>query len=503
MSTIVKYNDKHISPISSVSISHSMGQSTNGQCVAPTYSIVLNGYLLVNRGSPTSSGTFGDYGPEDCETIESDIWLSTLMAKHCAIGALFSENYHELEIGTSTGTPSLKAYPRVLGLNIDDTTNPQYFSYTIDMEADNLFCDGTPIWDTGCSQVKSYEESWDITYDEAEVTAEYGDNRLFKINHTISAVGSMIVNSSGIVLTPVQSAKEFVCSRSGLSSTVPALCVDGFSPFSGQLVNTSGNLYNYYESNSVDSVGGSYSKTENWTYTTTPYIEAYSVDTQESSDQSCQTVNIQGSVRGFEKRINGAVPASGSKFYNAQTRFDSLLATTGIFLRAEDLSGLNLDQQALSGTVSYNPFSGEITYNYSYKRMPERLLPSAKFEKVTVSNTWGEDIFAVQTILGRGEIIQPINIDESGNTTGHRINKTTLNIDAVYPCTTGVVGRRGPRYYSTYADELQAVVDLYNPTGFPECSWASVESQNEDWDRIDGSYRYSISWTWSESGVCN
>lgn len=485
MSSIVKYNSKYISPISSITINHSMAQNRDGECTNPTSNITLNGYLLTNRGSPTSSGTFGLYGPDDCETIAPEVWLNSLLTKHCALSDLFADNYKELEIGTETGSSSLKAYPRVNEVDINNTENPQYFQYTITLEADNIYCGGTALWPTGCSLIRSYDESWDITYEEGEPTAEYGDNRLFKINHSVSAVGSAIAGTGGLTTPPLTNAKNFVCARLKDVSAIPVNCVDNF--------NYSGELYNYFDSHTMDPVNGSYSVTESWYCTDNPYIENYTIETQGSADQSCPTVSIQGAVRGFERRVNGAVPASGSKYYNAKVRFDAF-GETGIFDRAETLSNLDLDPISQSTTISRNIFNGEITYSYNYKKMPTRLLPSAKFEKIALSNNWNEDIYASITILGKGDLIQPV-------APAGRARKTSLSIDAVYPCGTGI-GVYGPRYYSPYASELQTVINSYNPTGLPDCQYAVVDSQSEDWDRIDGSYKYSITWAWMPTGIC-
>lgn len=503
MSTLVKYNNSHIAPVSNVSIASTYAPDRNGRCISPTYNISLNGYLLANRGSPTSSGTFSDsITQDDCESIDATGYLNSLLTKHCALTTLFSNQYKLLQLGTTTSPSKLTAYPRVVDLTIDDTTNFNYWPYTVNFEAENLYCgeSGTPIWDSGCSIVKSYDDNWDISYDEAEVTAEYGHNRLFRISHTISAVGAVTMTSGIMDNEPWENAKSFVQSNSSTNAVIPATCIEGFA-FSGDVSAISTNLYNFYETHTINKTEGSYSVTESWIYSLNPYIENYTVSVEESEEDAYASVGIDGTIRGFEKRVNGAVPASGSKFYNAKTRFNSLLASSGFLDIAGTLSGKTLDPYFSNGSVGRNVFNGEITYSYRFRERPNRLLPSAKREKITVSNTWGEDIYANLTILGRGELLQPINVDESGNIIGHKLAKSTLNIDATYPPNTGVP-IRGPRYYTSYRTELQDVVNMYSPTGLADVSYALVDSQNETWDRNTGSYNYSLTWVIQLTGIC-
>ena len=60
-----------------------------------------------------------------------------------------------------------------------------YWPHTVNFEAENPYCgeNGTPIWDS-CSIVKRVMMITGYFHDEAEVTAEYGHNRLFRISHT-------------------------------------------------------------------------------------------------------------------------------------------------------------------------------------------------------------------------------------------------------------------------------------------------------------------------------
>ena len=494
MSSLVKYDGEFLVPVSTVSINHTMASNTDGQCVRPAYTIDINGYLIYNAGSPTTSGTFGNYTGEQCEIVDNDERLNALLAKHCAIGSLFGQNYKELELGTTTGSPNLTAYPRVVSLSLSDTSNPSYWTYTVSLEAPDLFCNGVSMSPTGCDYcIKSFDESWDIGYDESEFISESGDNRLFKISHQMSAVGVGVANSSGLVTKPYECAKDFVCAKKGNNAIVPTICLDGFS--------SGGSKYNYYESHSVDIANGSYSISENWVQCTTPYVESYSVEVQESSDVSCPVVSIQGAIRGFDVRVSGVVPATGSKYYNANTRWQTLVSTTGVLANAESMSGYDLNPYATSSSVGKNKYTGEITYNYSYKNAKNRYLTSAKFEHITFANNWEEDVVVELQPIGGGTIVQAINYNGLGVPAGYKASKPTLSINAVYPCEATGISLFGPRFASPYGEEIQAVVNYFNPTGNSAYSFVAVESQTENWSPFDQSYTYNITWVAQSSGV--
>lgn len=492
MGSLAKYNSKYLVPVSTVSISHVMGQNNDGVCLRPTYNIQLNGYLIYNAGSPTSSGTFGDYTADQCETIDTNLRLNSLIAKHCALGSLFSQNYLELELGTTTGSPNLKAYPKVVGVEITDSSNPSYWTYTVNLEADNLYCNGTPISNTGCSSVKSFEETWEVTYDEAEYLSESGNNRLFRVTHNVSAVGAGIAMSGSLTTKPYESAKSFVCARKGLISAIPSVCINGFNP--------SGTQYNYYETHNIDTQNGSYSLSESWYSCSGAYIENYNVEIQESSDVACPSVSIQGTIRGFDVRVSGSVPSTGTRFYNSNTYFSNLIATSGIYSRAQTISGLTLDSYPVSSTVGKNTFTGEITYNYQYRKLPFKWIPSAKFETVSYNNNWNEDAYATLQPLSMGELLHPINYTSAGVRSGSKLRRSSLSIDCVFPCGTGI-SRKGPRYTAPYSGDIQAVVNYYNPSGDSDNYFTVVDSQNETWDAQQGKYTYSVSWVQQPTGV--
>jgi hypothetical protein len=489
----VTYNAKHVRPIEAVSIVDNMIHNENGDRLTTVYNINLRGKLLVNRGSPTSSGTYGYFGPGDCENIpetgiSQTIWLESLITKRGALSSMFSEDYKQLVIGTVAGTADLTCYPKVLSVSVEESDNPQYWPFNISLECDNIFISGVPIQTTG-NRVKSYSDSWDISFDDGNTSGTTGDNRVHTVTHTISAQGLRTYNASGTqTYSSIDSAREYVQNRIGASAVIPTVCISGFGTYS--------NKYNYVDSHVVDVAGGSYSVSETWIYSTGNYLEEYTVESQTTNSKTCPTVSVNGTITGFSERSFADGTITTSKISNAQT-FWGTLGASGVKARAEALSGAILYDDPVSTSVSIAPFPGTISYNYEFQGGPTKQLSNAVWENIAVSNKYGEDIYAVIPILGRGEIIQVIN---GGGY--YKAQSTTLTIDAVYPCSTGI-HPLGPRYTSGYSTEIQSVIDLYNPSGYGGVGSVVVESQSENWSAYDSAFNYSITWAWTYSGVCS
>ncbi len=489
----VTYNTKHLRPVEAVSIIDNPLFNENGDRLSTIYNINLRGKLLVNRGSPTSSGTYGYFGPGDCENIPETgitqpIWLESLITKRGALSSMFSEDYKQLVIGTVAGTSDLTCYPKVLSVSVEESDNPQYWPFTIALECDNIFISGVPIQSTG-NKVKTYTDSWEFSFDDGNTSGPTGDNRVHTVTHSISAQGLRAYNASGTqTYSAIDSARTYVQNRIGASAVMPTVCISGFGTYS--------NKYNYVDSHTVDVAGGSYSVSETWIYSTGNYLEEYTVESQTTNAKTCPTVSVNGTITGFSERSFADGTITTSKITNAQA-FWTTLGSSGVKSRAEALSGATLYDDPVSTSVSISPFPGTISYNYEFQGGPTKQLASATWENITVSNKYGEDIYAVIPILGKGEIIQVIN---GGGY--YKAQSTTLTIDAVYPCSTGI-NQLGPRYTPSLASEIQTVINSYNPTGLSGVSSSVVESQSENWSAYDSAYNYSITWTWTYDGICS
>lgn len=484
------YNSGHLAPIEAVSISYEPVFDENGDRLSTSYNISIRGKLLASKGSPTSSGTFV-LPASTCEVIaETGInetnWTESLLRKRCAVNNLVKEDYKQLVIGTVNGTADLTCYPKVVGCTFDESDNPQYWPFTINFNSDNLFCNGTPVESSGY-KLRTVSETWDFNYDDAVVNAEDGDNRIYNVSHTVSAQGLRTFNSSGVSTSGITSAREYVKNKIGTNAVQPTLSINGFDNYNKK--------YNYVDVHSVDVVNNTYSATETWVYSTGSHIEEYTIESRTDSARTCPTVSINGTITGYAERSIASGDIVVSKYDNALSHWDSI-KQSGLKSRAESVTGYSLYSNPYSTSVSSAPLAGTITYNYEFRGGPARQLTQANYENIQVSTNFGEDIYTTIAILGKGEIIQKIN--QSGN----KAYRTSLTIDAVYPCSTGM-HKLGPRFTASTSGELQSLINQYDPLlSINGVGYQAIESNSENWNPYDFVYNRSITWAWQMSGVC-
>lgn len=497
MTAKVTYNNKYLRPAPFVNIETNVERYDNGDISNVTYRINIDGWILANQGSPTSSGVFGDFGPEICENIPVTGWTNSILRKSCSIQDLFGEDYKELCLGNQGYSGNITAYPRLISYSLDTSDeNAQYAKYSVELEADDLLCGGMSIRPSGSdSCIRSYDEDWEFSYDRTNTTSDLGYNRIFEISHNISANGRPQIVGGVVTKTAAQCAKEFVCERMshGLGSPLPENCT------LPSIYNASTKKRNYVDIHTVNELAGLYTVSESWIYTSGDTTNNYTLSLSTSESEGYDAVTIDGAITGYECRVSGYVTESA--FTNAKLEWQSMTASSGFRNIAETVTGLTLDPQSESSTIGFNSFTGVIDYSYSYKERPVRLIPSAKFEKITPQNNWEEDLMTTVTILDQGELVQKLN------NSSYKAPSTTLGIDVVYE--NGLVTHPyGPRFHSGLAAEIQSVVDTYHPSGFVVSGSGLfnnilVESQTEDWDRNTGAYSYSVTWKYNYASICS
>ena len=490
----ITYNNNEIAPIETVSVSHDPIHNENGDRISNSYTINLKGKILSNRGSPTSSGTFISTGTE-CQVIaETGIsdtnWLESLLAKRCALANLFETSYQKLSIGTVSATNDLTCYPQVLNFSVEESDNPQYWPFTVSFQADNLFCNGVAMDPTGNYKLRSTSETWEFSFDEAQTFSEVGDNRVYSVTHNVSAQGARSYNSSGVILySGIDAARGYVQSKIGLLAQQPVLAISGLDNYTTK--------YNYVDVHSIDIGTSTYSVNETWIYSTGAYLEEYTIESQTSNSKTCPTVSINGTITGLGVRSLASGDVTTSKYANAKTFWDSL-GTAGLKARCESRTGATLYSSPASTSVSMAPIAGTISYNYEFGSGPTRALPEAVWENINVSNTFGEEMFTVIPILGKGELIQTIS-----NSGYYKAAKLSLTIDAVYPCNSGI-NKFGPRYSAATSGSLVSLVNSYNPIlAISGIGYCVVESQSESWSPYDGAYNRSITWNYQIQSICS
>lgn len=498
MSAKVTYNGEYLIPVSTINFDLNIERAENCDVLDANYSIVIDGYLLAQKGSPQSGGNFGNFGNSICEDIDQTGWTSSILSKYCALECLFADDYKLLCWGNEGGKV-LEAYPKLISMSLDTSENPQYGRYTINLEAPDVGCCGASIKPSGTECIASYDESWGFTAirDAVYQVANSGpqtqitDNRIFEVSHDISANGKPLMQSGVVQKTAVECAKDFVCSRASFGSPIdiPATC--GIPYGSGD------KFRNYNDSHTINNVAGSYSISESWTFAPQDYIDSYTFSIDNSESDGCISVSIDGDISGYDCRVNGVLQETG--FGNATNHYDSLVIADSFKNRCQAVapSGITLDDRLISSSIGLNPNTGNVSYSYQFKQRPIKEVTNAKFESISFASNWEEDIVNRTNLLGRGEYV-----DKANGAGFYAAASSSLTIDLVYPCELGI-GNFGPRFDAGEAAEIQAIVDSYHPSNLTGVFGnICVESQSESWEKNSGSYNYSVTWVASYSGVC-
>ena len=385
-------------PAPFVNISKDYNKTSDGKKVGSTYTITLEGTILPDKGSPHSDATFytsadGSPGPSskyNSETTTVDQIQQSLFHKSQAIRKLFSTEGKKLSILTwQSGNPGFKCFPRINSVNIDDNRYSGPVTYSISLEADEIFMQDPSqaslseedwrksainiVAESGQSfsdnfhsggthtdplkkiYITDASEGWDVSDNGvikgvANTTTGIAEQtRTYSVSHSISANGKRAYGRLGLIREPWQNAKMWVEARMTPnpsqfpvdSTRVEDLFTsnkEGFNwddaIFANGISPTEYVAYNYTRSNQIDKTSGSYSCTETWlmadfTNANQSVTEDINVDTSYDLSTNITSVTINGTITGLETMSSFSNTASTSKYTNAKARFDDLNASEG------------------------------------------------------------------------------------------------------------------------------------------------------------------------------
>ncbi len=254
MST-VSYNGSRIQPAPFVNFTKTYQATGDGEKVGTNFAISLQGTIVSFKGSPTSSGTFRTTGGlEPDEVISNDASLGALIRKEEAIRDLFSVDGKSLEVQSADGSQPMKCNPRILGVNFAVGNWYNRVEYSIDMEADIVYVEGTSLGEDSFDQhLASASESWSVETDERAEDAE--TSRTYRLTHSINAVGKRFYDETGTLQKDAWKwAQDWVLPKLGFDSTIALASCRTFS-LSG--VTSRGVLHHKYSRNSCDIRGNS------------------------------------------------------------------------------------------------------------------------------------------------------------------------------------------------------------------------------------------------------
>lgn len=502
------YNGYKISPTPFVNITKTYQTTEDGTQIGTGFQITIIGKCLAFMGSPrsgldgtVSSTGFGGFnnlfwitsGDAPTETIPHDSRLSAIFRKEEALRALFAESGHTLEWQAMDGGPPMKCNPRVINIDFKDGLWYQYFDYTITLEADVIYMNGTSISEDAFSEyISEAQEDWQLDVDERAENELLP--RTYRLTHSVTAKGKRFYDSAGTLVKPAwKQARDYVSSKLGIDPSI--ILSSGVN-----------NLPSYYQglsqarNESIDELGGRYSVTETWVVASGTALEDFTVSLRQSADTGLKTVTIDGTITGLETR-DANQQLLLSKHHNADYYWTNTVSPA-LLSRAQLYTGYSFNINPVTSTVGTNPITGTINYSIEYNTRPSNLFPDSKSEVITVTYGQYTDLFATLTVLGRGttgQLLQPLNC--AGAKT------TTLNMEIVFggqSYGTGSVADLKNAFYSQCPDNdpakaaiINNIIESVMPVNTVGGVQQYISDQGSTWSASEGRYTKQITFSYS------
>ena len=488
----VKYNGNCLIPGPFAGIDKSYQRTGAGNVIGSEFTITLTGKLFPDRGSPSASGDWytDDAYPANEPTTDN---FGALLHKQELLRDLFSNDGQLLQF-KSCADVTLSCYPTTAIVSFPDQQHYQYTDYTITLTAP--FISGLLVEDDFSEYISSATETWGL-----ETTDIYEGPELdvtSRLTHSVNAVGKKVYNGTGAISEGWEQAREWVLPRLGLDTVY----LNGTSGLNLPAYYTG---YDYIRTENTDELGGSYDVTETWTISSGSAIEEFSISVNTSQDSYIDRVSAEGNIRGLEERSSDYYTVSNNKWTNALAKYTNLIGSSDIntiYNRARDYSGYsNLNPQPLSTVVGKNPTNGTINYTYDYDTRATNYVSGAKFETISVSNTYPTDVYGEVFALGRvgGPVLQDLGTVTKAS--------RALAVDVVMQPYSGVnslttqagitaLFANNPK---TQVDEL---VDAFQADLASTYSQVFTDGDTDDWDVRTGRYTRNVSWSYGQcSGV--
>lgn len=473
----VLYNGKKLIPAPLIDIKRELQKTGDGTTVGVLYTLTVQGTVVAYKGSPDSNGTFWTTSgyPND-ETIVSDSRLTSILKKQEAIKLLFATDGYWFEIQPWDGSASTKCKPRILDIAFANGIWFDTMQYTITMQTDELFINGSATSDTGFTdKISTADESWTIEFNETPENTILTNT--FRLTHNISAVGKSFYNDVNQLSMPAwQQARNYVQDRIGLDyniiSSSGALNVPGY--YQG---------FNHVRSENVDEANGNYGISESWILASGNVLEELNIEVTNSITEAFVHVSINGSVQGLETRNNNYQLVQ--RKYDAASGYFNNVVSPMMLARAQNYAGITLNTMPITYHIGRNPIQGLINYGYEYNDRPSNCVANAKSEVISIIDNNPTDVFAAIPILGRaaGPLLQAINTTTAA--------QRQINIELIMP-TAGSCST-----YMTLFNQKPDVSSLISAaSGGLSFTQIFKDQDQENWSPKDGRYSRTVSWTY-------
>lgn len=388
------YGDYSFSPVPLISYSNEIIKNANGDFLAIEYTAQISGKLV---SVPGGLYTIFELQNELREAFD------------CSQCKLFEIKCDEATL--------LSVRPDRTTLSFEEGNWIQTCGYTISLtwlDTSENSCPSSPY-------VRDTNNEWTLEpVQDPAVLTSFPDftgcgsttvRRLFTLTHNVSAVGIPYCDASGVRHEAYEQAKEWVADNIGLTSSV----VDMTGVF-----NNSGpyTAFDHFRSAVENRTNGSFSVTESWVIVDPqtsglffPAKESFNVEISEDVNNGLISVNVNGTITGFENVDFSTGTVTKSRYDNAVEYWENIEPNMLCRAQYANTAECDLNLEPVIKTVGRSPTSGTITYNYVYNNRPSRLIPGSRFENIQISYQNPSDVFAEHVIPGRrsGPLFQSMN----------------------------------------------------------------------------------------------
>lgn len=524
---MVEYSgvEYHLVPAPLVNFEKQFQRTANGSIIGVGYSVTLNGNILPNKGHPIASGSNGSFStsswttsisPDDdpvSTNYEPDV-LSATIAKQQKIQQLFAS-------GTSVPI-RIYGYGQSSGIsfvgNVESITFPEDgrwalpSNYTISLSTN--YIDGQSenfaFAISDASESWSIEESDQISLTFNNYTLE-NPHKVYNVSHNLNAVGKPVYNTDGSYNggAPWQQASGYVRSVLGLGTgEIP---VGIFSPLMS--IGSGYAFANRKIQENVDELAGSYGITETFLAYHTgvapfPVLEEFNVS-QDTSEESIQTVQVQGTIKGLDSLQNSNMSNRNNAFFNASGFYN--IIQSHVYNRVLGVTQSSwIHPIPLAQSISKNPNEGTVTYSFTYNDRPPNIISGSRTEDISINDTYPGQNFAVHNVIGQYRpVIQYLNSNTEYRRQLNidiRMNRLTnnwgVNASGGYWTNVQPTGIRNwlfqqkPSVISSSGFKL--IFDAANPANDSGVIQSKVfyTAPQESWNPKTGAYTYTIEWTY-------
>ena len=479
--SVVSYNGSKLIPAPYVSLQKNYQTSSDGTKLSAIYQISITGKVLADKGSPYKNTGTGKYefwttsGYPDDNVVLHDQRLGALIRKREKIEQLFKEDGFSLEWQSADGSPPMKCNPRIISIQWTEGPWFNYIDYTITVEADVVYADGTTLGTDDLSPgISDAGENWSIEVQEEP--ENFNIPLSYRVTHTVNATGKRFYDENATVIPAYERAKTYVLSRMGYDSAIGSGFVRPPAYFSN---------VNHVKSENYDELAGSYSATETWLLASGIAKTEYNLSVRKSLDNPFTTVNIDGTITGFR--------TTAHPYANAKTVFSTESGLS--YQRASALvpSPESLNTVPLSETIGHNPVTGSINYSFEYDSRPSNRFTLARSETVSINRDMYANPPAIIPVIGRtrGPVLQDL-----GTRKEYRLGLAVELVRHRRSDSLPFEITDSPTNATPYASELTTLVDSIKPTASLGASIEFIEQQTENFDLSTGRFSYNIQWVY-------